>query len=59
MVNFTIYGEQDGEVKAYLGSNKGKWRCLCCGEALTLDVVTLMLEELSANDDVNTGEEAA
>jgi hypothetical protein len=59
MVNFKIYGERDGEVKGYLGSNNGQWRCLCCGEALTMDEVAFMLEELSANDDDNEGKEAA
>jgi hypothetical protein len=51
MKDFTIFGEEDGELKAYYASTNGKWRCVCCKKALTTDMVAALLAKHSANED--------
>jgi len=56
MKDFTIYGEEDGEVKAFYASNNGKWICLCCKKALTVETVAALLKKHSSNDDNFNGD---
>jgi len=50
MRDFTLYGDEDGEMKALYSSTNGKWS-VCCGKALTTDLVAALLVKHSANDD--------
>ena len=56
MKDFTIFGEQDGELKAYYASNNGRWTCLCCGKALAVEKVAALLIKHSANEDNFNGD---
>jgi len=51
MANFTIFCDEDGEMKAWFRSTNGKWKCLCCDAEMTAELVSLMLAKHSANDD--------
>ena len=51
MRDFTLYGGEDGEMKPLYSSTNGKWRCVCCGKALTTDLVAALLVKHSANDE--------
>ena len=50
MREFTLFGYEDGEMKACFSSTDGKWKCMCCGESLTIDSVAALLYENSEND---------
>ena len=54
MRDFTIYSEENGEMKPIYESTNGRWKCLCCGEMLTFKMLSSLLKEQSAIDEEST-----
>jgi len=54
MRDFTIYSEENGQMKPIYESTNGRWKCLCCGKALKTEMLTNLLKKYGANDDVAT-----
>jgi hypothetical protein len=52
MRELTIYYDENGVMKPIYASTNGKWTCLCCGNALSTEVLTNLLKKYSAKDDV-------
>jgi hypothetical protein len=54
MRDLTIYSDENGVMKPIYSSTNGKWKCLCCRNALATEVLTNLWKKYSAKDDVAT-----